>query len=173
MQLYDETCHLYSKCDYVVIDGCDDCTVSVCTENCPAGTPPYYVRFDGMGQDCLSGNWISTISTSGCKSDDRQCAFDFCAEKCLGDRDCNEFLVSRDFEKCELYTDCNLDYHYEDDDIDGGFVGYFRQPPENRQDSSDNEDESSESQDKSDEGGVPETYGELSVSPLQLPDDAL
>ena len=128
MQLYDETCHLYSKCDYVVIDGCDDCTVSVCTENCPAGTPPYYIRLDGMGQDCLSGNGISTISTSGCKSDDRQCAFDFCAEKCLGDRDCNEFLVSRDFEKCELYTDCDLDYHYEDDDIDGGFVGYFRQP---------------------------------------------
>jgi len=55
-------CELYKRCSVVQIDGCDDCTVQVCLENCPKGTKPYIVRFDNE-MDCNSDNAILSFET--------------------------------------------------------------------------------------------------------------
>ncbi len=104
---------LYRRCGVVHIDGCDDCTVQVCLENCPKGTEPYIVRFDNE-MNCNSDNVIMSLDTESSELGE---GVSECYERCEGAKGCNMFHISKDFSACGLYTTCDLDYH---DDSDGG-----------------------------------------------------
>ena len=124
----DTSCDLYSECQVVSIDGCDDCNVHVCLENCPEDTKPYYVRRADY-EDCNSKNEISSYDTecgSDCESDDFEKVRDDCADRCSETPGCNEFFLPDDHSACELYTTCDLDYH-DDADDEGGYLGVFRE----------------------------------------------
>ena len=126
-----DICELYSKCEVVNIDGCDDCTVQVCLENCPEDAKPYYVRRADW-QDCNSRNRIRSYDTEcsvegGCDDWDREKKVrDGCADRCIETPGCSEFFLPNDHSACELYSDCDLDYH-DDGEGEGGFIGIFRE----------------------------------------------
>ena len=122
---YDIRCELYSKCPVVVIDGCDDCTVQVCLENCPTGTKPYYVRSADF-EDCNPKNLIRSFSTDCSECEDSDKVREECGDRCAETAGCNEFFLPRDHSECELFTECDLDYH-DDADDEGGYIGYFRE----------------------------------------------
>ena len=73
--------------------------------------------------DCDSGNRIAWFDPF-CDEGDIRCAFNYCSEKCKATAGCADFAVTGNLYRCELYTECNIDTHYDADE--GMYIGSFR-----------------------------------------------
>ena len=116
----DDTCQLYDGCDIIWNDGCDDCSVHVCLENCPSSTSSWFGSF---------GYWECTASALA-KRDIEYCEngrncdpMEECARLCEDNSKCTTFMLDDDAEDCELFKECDSEY---DDDWDEHFIGHIR-----------------------------------------------
>eukprot|EP00191_Tetraselmis_sp_GSL018_P002348 CAMPEP_0177603380 /NCGR_PEP_ID=MMETSP0419_2-20121207/15477_1 /TAXON_ID=582737 /ORGANISM="Tetraselmis sp., Strain GSL018" /LENGTH=243 /DNA_ID=CAMNT_0019097139 /DNA_START=148 /DNA_END=880 /DNA_ORIENTATION=+ len=156
-------CELYNHCTLVTQEGCQDCNVAVCLENCPEHTVPYYASLLPLVCSEESLLQIRTQPTRTHGSAEEQ--IHECSSLCVFNENCTNFVADRG--QCKLYADCSMEPET-DDKVHNIWLGTVRREPLKNYESSEEEENPEDDDGLSLAGGGSESYSSHSYLPNRL-----